>query len=810
MPFSFEALDSADFEFLAKDIAERESGKKLTCYAAGPDGGIDADDFYKDAKGSPSVILQAKHWQKTNNPGRLTENLENDFFKKISTRGYDNPRIMIFTSMELTNAAQTRIKTIGNNSGFSHVDVFDKVKISELLKEPNCQDIIRKHFKLWIAHTEVLNQLFNQDQFIDCDQFLFDAESQKNLFVQTGLYDQAHSCLENERLVLIAGDPGTGKTMMTRMLALASAADGYIIRYSSENDPQRIKQVISADADLKEMIILDDFLGQRTLDASTSRLNSIISLVSYIQRTKSKRIILNSRFTILNEAKNSSDEFMKMIERINESITVINSNRLSKLDKARILLSNLRHGQVPDQHISSVAFGSTSSRAAWEDGGRPRNNLTDASRLLKIVMHNNYNPRIVEYVCRKEAYSRVTPDSYFELIQNYLNDPKEIWKDEFDNRMRREDRYVMYILFSLTDTDISLEALRRAFQELACSDTNLDLSRNIFESAIARLAGSLLRRTFIKDGVNCSVINPSVNDYIASFLREADVQVARMIENAAYADQITKLAKLNDSAMVSNMVKSVVSKGDMSVLPALKSPTCVQVLEITNSLNILDDSVSPDIVSAFKVLERNFSHEDSASIFVRRIKENDDFLQMPGLKEFFSANSEFESLTCNSSLDAALIRGCYELALRYACTVEEKKELQALEYHVVCRELASSANVWVSELIESISFDAEEFMDIDGVMRVELEDAYQDIVDKDFFEWRKRVSVSFGEGVLDFLPENELKRIYDDSAYDVIDSIDHERLLGVDSVSGRSLGSENRVEGDVQQIVNLFKEYMDT
>ena len=310
--------------------------------------------------------------------------------------------------------------------------------------------------------------------------------------------------------------------------------------------------------------------------------------------------------------------------------------------------------------------------------------------------------------------------------------------------------------------------------------------------------------------MNCSVINPSVNDYIASFLREADVQVARMIENAAYADQITKLAKLNDSAMVSNMVKSVVSKGDMSVLPALKSPTCVQVLEITNSLNILDDSVSPDIVSAFKVLERNFSHEDSASIFVRRIKENDDFLQMPGLKEFFSANSEFESLTCNSSLDAALIRGCYELALRYACTVEEKKELQALEYHVVCRELASSANVWVSELIESISFDAEEFMDIDGVMRVELEDAYQDIVDKDFFEWRKRVSVSFGEGVLDFLPENELKRIYDDSAYDVIDSIDHERLLGVDSVSGRSLGSENRVEGDVQQIVNLFKEYMDT
>ena len=810
MPFSFEALDSADFEFLAKDIAERESGKKLTCYAAGPDGGIDADDFYKDAKGNPSVILQAKHWQKTNKPGRLTKNLENEFFKKISTRGYDNPRIMIFTSMELTNAAQTRIKTIGKNNGFSHVDVFDKIKISELLKEPNCQDIIRKHFKLWIAHTEVLNQLFNQDQFIDCDQFLFDAESQKNLFVQTGLYDQAHSCLENERLVLIAGDPGTGKTMMTRMLALASAADGYIIRYSSENDPQRIKQVISADADLKEMIILDDFLGQRTLDASTSRLNSIISLVSYIQRTKSKRIILNSRFTILNEAKNSSDEFMKMIERINKSITVINSNRLSRLDKARILLSNLRHGHVPDQHISSITFDSRGSCTSWKRGGLSRKKFTNVPRILEIVTHDNYNPRIVEYVCRNEVYSRVTSEYYFELIQDYLDEPKEIWKDEFDNRMHREDRYVMYILFSLTDTDVSIESLRQAFQKLAYSDKNLDLSRNVFDSAIARLSGSLLRKTLTKEGERFSVINPSINDYIASFLRNSDVQVARMIENAAYADQITKLAKLNKSALVSDLVKAVVCNGGMSALPALRSPTCVQVLGIVNTFNVLNDSVSTDIINAFKVFERNFSHEDSASTFVSQIKEDDNFIHMPGLKKFFSDNSEFESLMCNIDLDAALIRGCYELAMCYAGTDEEKKRLLALEHHVVRRELASSATTWVDELIESTSFDVEEFVDIDGVMRSQVEEVCQEIVEEDYCEWRKRVSVLFGGGAFDGLSEDEIKQVYDDSAYDVIDNIDHEGLLGVSSAYGRSSGTENRVEWDVQQIANLFKEYADT
>ena len=819
MVFSFESLDSADFEFLAKDIAERESGIKLTCYTAGRDGGIDADDFYQDSEGIPSVILQAKHMEKTKDVGKLKKQLIK-FFDKIVEHGYRDSRIMIFTSMRVTRNKQKEIKEEAAEKGCLHVDVFDEVKVKELLDDPKNQDIIRKHFKLWIAHTEILNQIFNQDQFIDCEQFLVDAENQRNLFVQTGLYDQALRCLENDRLVLIAGDPGTGKTTMTRMLALTSAADGYKIRHSSENDPQRIKQVISADADLKEVIILDDFLGQRNLDVSNSRLNTILILVSYIQRTKSKRIILNSRFTILNEAKNRSDEFMKMIRRIDKSksITVINSNRLSRLDKARILLSNLRHWAVPPQYISSLTFDMLSGR----DSGRSRKTFTSVPKYLEVIEHDNYNPRIIEYICKEEVYSRSSSDYYFDLIQGYLDDPKEIWKDEFDNRMYREDRCVMYVLFSLTDTYVSSDSLREAFQKLAYSDESLDSSRNIFESAIGRLTESLLRKIITKEGVRYSVINPSVNDYISSFLRNADAQVVNIIESAAYADQITRLAKLNESALVSLSAKAIVQNGRMSALPSLKSSTCVQVLEIVNNFKIFDNSVSNDIISAIEALEHNYSHEDSVRMFVRGLQHQDsavacvrgvkeigNFVRMPGLKKFFSVNSGFERLLRDNVLDATLIRECYELALRYAVTAEEKEGLLALEYHVICRELASSATAWVEEVIESTSFDTEEFLDVDGVMISELDEACQEMVEQDYRQWREKASVSFDEKALDCISENEIRRIYGESAYYVIDSMDHERLLGISSAHGRSSGLESGVDGEMRQIANLFKEYMD-
>ena len=48
-------------------------------------------------------------------------------------------------------------------------------------------------------------------------------------------------------MLMLLGDPGVGKTMLTKMLALAFAAEGYRIRYTTNGELADLKRALSAD-----------------------------------------------------------------------------------------------------------------------------------------------------------------------------------------------------------------------------------------------------------------------------------------------------------------------------------------------------------------------------------------------------------------------------------------------------------------------------------------------------------------------------------------------------------------------------------
>ena len=99
-------------------------------------------------------------------------------------------------------------------------DIMSLIDIDDFLECPENMDIVRKHYKLWLESTEILGGVFNQNVFIDCESLLYNIEEESRRFVETSCYYECLDILEKEKILLLLGMPGTGKTVTTNMLAI--------------------------------------------------------------------------------------------------------------------------------------------------------------------------------------------------------------------------------------------------------------------------------------------------------------------------------------------------------------------------------------------------------------------------------------------------------------------------------------------------------------------------------------------------------------------------------------------------------------
>lgn len=151
MGFNYNALDSFEFETLARDVTETVTGVKLSCYTAGADGGVDASDFYYRKGQQNKVVMQAKHWSRHVTPKQwkdLVSGLVNQL-KKLNKVPSD--KLVIVTSAGITANVQHNMIDTAESLGISCCIVIDRIKLDDMLAREECKPILKHHFKLWIA-----------------------------------------------------------------------------------------------------------------------------------------------------------------------------------------------------------------------------------------------------------------------------------------------------------------------------------------------------------------------------------------------------------------------------------------------------------------------------------------------------------------------------------------------------------------------------------------------------------------------------------------------------------------------------------
>lgn len=573
--YDFTNLSDIEFERLSSDILSRKLGVKLRYFAPGRDGGIDlVDDTVQK-----NIVVQVKHYAKSSFSSLLTS-----LKKEIAKVKALNPKqYFICISQELTAANITEIYNLFKDYMEDTSNIITRNELVEFLNEENNQDILRKNFKLWLLSDKLLKDIFNNQVFVDSEVLLDDIDEDFNYFVQTRVFNEALETLKKNGLLMLYGAPGVGKSINSKMLAAAFVKQDYIIRYTTDGQVSNIKNVISQNPEVKEVILLDDCLGQYYFNLKNGQDSELISLIKYIKQHKNKILILNTRVTILNEAKRARFVFRDFLDQDKIPLKTIDMNDISRGEKTEIFYNHLLRNQIPKPYYEALKY---------------------EKKYRHIINHKNYNPRIIEFVTQKHRYSKLAPQDYFDYIFKNLKDPKEVWADEFDERLEEIDRIFMHTLFSLTDTLTDINVLKECFIFRLKNEGRAHSTIDYFSVVLARLTKSLVRILDVDGTQQIGVLNPSINDYMHSHLRLNTIGLYAIKDSILYIEQLEKMYEIKEAAEIIN---AKLKSGEHLNLKSSSNKKMEYLYYGIATNTILKEDYKPIIKSNFRSLSKNLS-----------------------------------------------------------------------------------------------------------------------------------------------------------------------------------------------------------
>lgn len=343
-----------------------------------------------------------------------------------------------------------------------------------------------------------------------------------DFFVKTNIYIQLTKYLEEMSVVILIGQPGVGKTITSKRVANDYALKGYRILYSEEGNIANARYLLNEiNPQDKTLIILNDFLGQFYTGLRFDEKSEISGLVTSIKHFKNIKLLINTRGIIYKEAM-QCEKFNDTIENNSNFIQEIQTGELSIDERALILLNHLKRAYKNGFLSSEHYFDILKERAYG-----------------KIVLHKNFNPRIIEHLTRKKFITKTNPSDFTNQIFNTLENPAAIWQEEYEE-LDEFDRICLNTLFSLTNTNVPISVLKECF-DIRKKTIDKDSTINHFEKSINRLIESLINVFSVNGEQRIGIINPSLNDFLFGYLTKNKIEMDKILKNSLYYEQIDKL-----------------------------------------------------------------------------------------------------------------------------------------------------------------------------------------------------------------------------------------------------------------------------
>ena len=462
-------------------------------------------------------------------------------------------------------------------------------------------EVERRHIKLWLTSTEVLDALLNSDIANRTAGAIEHAQRQLRLWVPNPSLERARKILDKHRVCVISGAPGVGKTMLSDVLLAAYTEREY--------EPV----VISADIDegerawrpgRRQVFHYDDFLGRVTYGELRLRKNEesrLAQFVDRVHRSKDKIFILTTREYILSEALQRYERLSEIGFDIYKSI--VSMKDYTPLIKAKILYNHLFFSDLP--YELKVA-------------------LVPKRRYRDIIGHRNYNPRVIDHAVNLREVSDPGPENFVVNLIATLDNPARVWDSIFNN-LPPMGRRILLAVASLP-SEVRLDDLRAMVRGLSVGD----FDPGDFSSALSMVEGTFLEVRRPRQGSALlgnhdrivTIRDASVRDYLWGRLEDVDGEAELILSKSIFFEQCVVLYEGQSHVASASGVLAEISRTD------LQARVVVDREAISERALELLDSPSPVLIqvaegSGNHPVRENRSLERRAGFLVSVLIEND-------------------------------------------------------------------------------------------------------------------------------------------------------------------------------------------
>ena len=519
MKYNLDVLSPLEFEKLSRDFISKKLSMEFKIFKSGRDSGIDLRNKEN------GIICQCKHIQKFSD---LKSNLKKEVEKLPNIK--DLKKYYLIVSTKLTPANENAIIEMFDKYITSSEQIISYNEIEQFLDDDKNIDILKKNSKLWLTSYKII-EMFEQ-KYIDFEisNLLKHITTNMDYFVETGIFKECYKKLNDDRLLIISGSPGVGKTINSNMLVAKMIASNPALKLKTILGSNYKELIQSFNNDDYEIIILDDFLGQSYLEKNNDEINEIISIIEYAKGNPKKYLILNSRLNVLSDVRIKNEKFSRILDLLDNNNYMIDMDNITLLEKAEILFNLHYFNKVPVSFYEELK-----KDYFWK------------LRYEAIITNNNYNTRIIEYCVLNYKKDNITSDKYFDYIMENLKNPRQVWHKQFLQLTNEEISY-LHSMYSINTTNVSSLVLKECYENVI-KKRGFDAEKNNFNNITERLSDNIIMQKIIDQNYVMNTINPSVNDYIMNNLKDNLVELEKMVDECIYIEQFINLVNLNTSLL---------------------------------------------------------------------------------------------------------------------------------------------------------------------------------------------------------------------------------------------------------------------